>query len=534
MSISGRSRPSGSWPARPGGGEEVLPEHARRPDDEQAHAAALLAHGRHAERESAARSARPDPRGARRTARAGGPCGSARSAGARRAPRRRPAPGRGGPATPAAWPQALALGCPASACERREASGGQLGGERGVGGQQRAWRGARRRTTSPSRASASADAARRRLAAARRHGRRARARHRWARAPPGAPSSAASSCAPSAGGVGVGHEHARRGPPVPVARRSASPHGGGAGADAPRASAVRRRVGRVLAARRARPRRRDRERRDRPRERPARRRPRPCGSPPRRRAGPRRAARTSRRRRRWVSPAAADCSSRVALGRLGRDLVDVGEDRLAEVVEHLGRQAAPRGRPPRSGATPAGRRPGRRPAARRGCGRRGTRRGRGRRRPPVRAAHVRLPGPRRGRRSAGRRSRRRGAPPRRTRPPWPARSRAPRPRSRRSSRRRGPTARGASTSGGLRRDRGEGAARRAAFVAKATEYTPARPTLRTAKNRLRFWRVGHRHDRPRTGSPTSPASSCPCSRSSWRSCCSGTRSSTGATSRCSP
>ena len=41
----------------------------------------------------------------------------------------------------------------------------------------------------------------------------------------------------------------------------------------------------------------------------------------------------SRRRRRWSSPAAAACSIGVALDRLSRQLVDVGEDRLREQVQ---------------------------------------------------------------------------------------------------------------------------------------------------------------------------------------------------------
>ena len=90
---------------------------------------------------------------------------------------------------------------------------------------------------------------------------------------------------------------------------------------------------------------------------------------------------TSRRRRRRRSPASARCSQRVALGRLGRQLVDVLEDRLADRVERRAGASPPRHAgldeaPPRSPA----RRRGRRRAARRGRGRRGTRRGRGSRR----------------------------------------------------------------------------------------------------------------------------------------------------------
>ena len=71
---------------------------------------------------------------------------------------------------------------------------------------------------------------------------------------------------------------------------------------------------------------------------------------------------------------------RVALRRLGRELVDVGEDRLAERVDGVGLRARRRGPPPRSAATPAASRAGRRTAARRGCARRASRRGRGSRR----------------------------------------------------------------------------------------------------------------------------------------------------------
>ena len=133
---------------------------------------------------------------------------------------------------------------------------------------------------------------------------------------------------------------------------------------------------------------------------------------------------------------------RVALGRLGRELVDVGEDRLAERVDRVGREPArdagldePPPRQPR--ADPVG----------------GEQRVEAAAGVELAAAEVdvRAPALRRrrargrpaGRRSGSARPRRRAARPARTRPPSPARSPAPRARSRRSSRPPGRAARGA-------------------------------------------------------------------------------------------
>ncbi len=115
-----------------------------------------------------------------------------------------------------------------------------------------------------------------------------------------------------------------------------------------------------------------------PRGASSRRRPRPCGSPPGSGAAP-------AQQPHEPPPAALALAGRgalllgVALGRLRGQLVDVGEDRLAERVD-ASAAARPRPRPRRTAARRAGRRRGRRRAARRASGRRGTRRGRGRRR----------------------------------------------------------------------------------------------------------------------------------------------------------
>ena len=119
----------------------------------------------------------------------------------------------------------------------------------------------------------------------------------------------------------------------------------------------------------------------------------PATRPPRRQRAAASSPRTARRSRTvssaaggsWASsrsrraPAALGLARRLRLrlgearGRLGRDLVDVGEDRLAEVVERVGRRSRPACPPRRSAATPAARRRGRRRAARPASGRRGTR-----------------------------------------------------------------------------------------------------------------------------------------------------------------
>ena len=70
----------------------------------------------------------------------------------------------------------------------------------------------------------------------------------------------------------------------------------------------------------------------------------------------------------------------VALRRLGRELVDVGEDRLAERVDRARVEPAGHARLDEAPPRERGSRGGRRRAARRGCGPRASRRGRGRRR----------------------------------------------------------------------------------------------------------------------------------------------------------
>ena len=120
---------------------------------------------------------------------------------------------------------------------------------------------------------------------------------------------------------------------------------------------------------------------------------------------------------------------RVALRRLGRELVDVGEDRLAERVDGLGLQAGVLARlheaPPRQPrAEPVGGQQRVEAAPRAHLAAAEVHvgaRGRGRRR---------RSGPRSGRRSARARSRRRAGRRARTRPPSRGRSRAPRRRSR--------------------------------------------------------------------------------------------------------
>ena len=149
--------------------------------------------------------------------------------------------------------------------------------------------------------------------------------------------------------------------------------------------------------------------------------------------GSRRSSSASSRRRRCRTPGELGLRLGVALDRVGRELVDVGEDRLGQRVQHLGLEARRCGRRRRGGARRPARRPGRRTAASRGSGPGAARRGRGRRRRrgPARARRRgRGPGRRTGSAPRRRRPARRG----RTSPRAAARTRAPRGRSRRGCR----------------------------------------------------------------------------------------------------
>ena len=307
---------------------------------------------------------------ARRTARAAARGGSGRSAGGRRASAATACTWPG-PVEPGAQrlgqPRARAVGEPG---ERREPRGGEVGGERRVGGEQQRREVVLGDDEPRPRAAAepagggerAAQARARALGPAGRLGPERRAspverRLDWRAARPGASGSGTNTQASPPAAPPTAPPPSRRASRAAIASTIASP-----GAGSPLARSARRRCAGDLAAR------------QRPARRPRRAR---CGSPPAPAGG-------SCGEQPHEPPAAALALARggrlllgVALRRLGGDLVDVGEDRLAELVERLGSQAAGGARPRRSAARPAARRRGRRPAARRGCGRRGTRRGRG-------------------------------------------------------------------------------------------------------------------------------------------------------------
>ena len=287
------------------------------------------------------RTVRLGLRAARRTARAAGGAGSGRSAGARRAPRRRPAPGPGGPATRAASRSAVragrrrALSSGASREAARSAASAAVGrqqqrGEvvvgddeaaraiRPVGGEPVRGGGAAqaRGGLGPGDGRAAADDRPARRRARRRSGAGARARRGRARSTQASPAAA-----PPTASTPI-----RRASRVAVASMISSPGTTAPLAASPRPGLPRRPASRPPPA----PRRASAATSRRPGRR--------CGSPPGAGGGS------------WDEqadqppPAALALAGGrrlllgVAVGRLRGDLVDVGEHRLAEREQRVGRQ----------------------------------------------------------------------------------------------------------------------------------------------------------------------------------------------------